>query len=139
VSQTKLGSFVESWTNIGVGFTLNYFANLLIFPLFGFHISYGANFVMGLLYTVISLVRSYALRRAFNRAKFGNKPDDYAPPGYAPPGYAPPDYVMLGIKKPRFYSPNDEDNYGVLAVDALVSPQEIMRASMGVARPEVRQ
>ena len=49
-------------------------ANLLIFPLFGFHISLGANFVMGLIYTAISLVRSYVLRRWFNGLKFGNAP-----------------------------------------------------------------
>jgi hypothetical protein len=66
VTQTRLGSFYEACMNILIGFTINYFANLLIFPLFGFHISHGANFVMGLLYTAISLVRSYAIRRWFN-------------------------------------------------------------------------
>jgi hypothetical protein len=60
-------SFIEAWSNIGVGFLVNYCANLLIFPLFGMHISLAANFVMGLIYTAISLVRSYALRRVFNR------------------------------------------------------------------------
>ena len=64
--QSRLHSWLEAGANIVVGFTINYFANLLIFPLFGFHISLGANFVMGLIYTVISLVRSYALRRWFN-------------------------------------------------------------------------
>lgn len=59
-------SFVESWANIVVGFTINYVANLLIFPLFGMHISLAANFLMGLIYTAISLVRSYVLRRSFN-------------------------------------------------------------------------
>lgn len=72
--QTKLGSFAESWANIAVGFSVNYFANLCIFPLFGFHISLQANFMMGCIYTAISLVRSYILRRWFNGLKFGNKP-----------------------------------------------------------------
>ncbi len=66
MTQTRLGSFYEACINIVIGFTINYFANLLIFPLFGFDISYTANFVMGALYTVISLVRSYAIRRWFN-------------------------------------------------------------------------
>jgi hypothetical protein len=70
--QTKLGSFVEAWANIAVGFTINYCANLLIFPLFGMHISPGANFLMGLIYTGISLVRSYIIRRWFNGLKFGS-------------------------------------------------------------------
>lgn len=72
MAQTKLGSITEAWANIAVGFTINYCANLLIFPLFGMHISPGDNFLLGLIYTVISLVRSYVLRRWFNGLKFGN-------------------------------------------------------------------
>lgn len=70
--QTKKGSFAEAWANIAVGFSINYFANLAIFPLFGMHISALNNFWMGCIYTVISLVRSYILRRWFNGLKFGN-------------------------------------------------------------------
>lgn len=66
MNQTKLGSFYEACINVLIGFTINYFANLLIFPLFGFHISPGANFIMGMLYTVISVARSYFIRRYFN-------------------------------------------------------------------------
>lgn len=72
MSQTKRGSIAEAWANIAVGFTINYFANLLIFPLFEMHISPGKNFLMGCIYTIISLVRSYILRRWFNGLKFGN-------------------------------------------------------------------
>ena len=64
--QSRRHSLLEAWANIIVGFSINYVANLLIFPLFGFHISLEANFIMGLIYTVISLVRSYVLRRWFN-------------------------------------------------------------------------
>jgi hypothetical protein len=72
--QTKLGSIAEAWANIAVGFTINYTANLLILPLFGFHgLTAGKNFVIGMIYTVISLVRSYVLRRWFNGLKFGNR------------------------------------------------------------------
>jgi hypothetical protein len=76
MAQTKLGSVAEAWANIAVGFTINYCANLVIFPLFGMHISPGNNFLLGCIYTVISLVRSYVLRRWFNGLKFGhdNKP-----------------------------------------------------------------
>ena len=66
MKQTKVGSLVESLMNVAIGFSINYCANLLIFPLFGFHISPGANFIMGLIYTVISVVRSYVIRRWFN-------------------------------------------------------------------------
>jgi len=36
MAQTKLGSIAEAWANIAVGFTINYCANLVILPLFGF-------------------------------------------------------------------------------------------------------
>ena len=73
MAQTKLGSFVEAWANIVVGFSINWCANLLILPLYGFKISGGQAFSIGLIFTVISLVRSYVLRRWFNGLKFGNR------------------------------------------------------------------
>ncbi len=77
MSQTKLGSIAEAWANIAVGFAVNFTANMLILPLFGFAtLTFRTNFEIGLLYTLISLVRSYVLRRWFNGLKFGhdNKP-----------------------------------------------------------------
>lgn len=74
MSQTKVGSLVEAWANIAIGFSINFAANLLILPLFGFHsLTVGKNFVIGLLYTVISLARSYVLRRWFNGLRWGNR------------------------------------------------------------------
>lgn len=69
--QTKLGSLVESFANIAVGFSINFVANWLIFPLFGVHMSLTQNFKPGCIYTLISLARSYVLRRWFNGLKFG--------------------------------------------------------------------
>ena len=66
MSQTKTGSFIEAWINVGIGFSINYVANLLIFPLFNMHISLTDNLLMGAIYTVISVARSYAIRRWFN-------------------------------------------------------------------------
>jgi hypothetical protein len=66
MTQTRLGSFIEAIINIVIGFGINFTANMFIFLLFGFHITPGANFVLGMIYTVISVVRSYAVRRWFN-------------------------------------------------------------------------
>lgn len=66
MSQTRLGSFIEAWINVAIGFGINFIANLCIFPLFGFHITLSENLVLGLLYTLISVVRSYCIRRWFN-------------------------------------------------------------------------
>lgn len=66
VGQTRRGSLLESLVNIVVGYSINFVANLLIFPLFGWHISTRENLTLGVIYTGISLVRSYGLRRLFN-------------------------------------------------------------------------
>lgn len=66
MKQTKLGSLIEAVMNTCIGFAINFIANLLIFPLFDMHISLGDNFLMGLIYTAISVIRSYAVRRWFN-------------------------------------------------------------------------
>lgn len=66
MTQSRLGSLYEALINVVIGFTINYIANLLVFPLFGFHITLSDNLLMGLIYTVISIARSYAIRRWFN-------------------------------------------------------------------------
>lgn len=65
--QTRIHSWLEAWANIAIGFTINFTANLVIFPLFNFHISLKANFLLGCIYTGISLIRQYFVRRYFNR------------------------------------------------------------------------
>lgn len=66
VSQSRKGSLTEALINVAIGFSINYCANLLVFPLFGMHISMTDNVLLGAIYTVISIVRSYVIRRWFN-------------------------------------------------------------------------
>jgi hypothetical protein len=67
MNQTRLGSLIEAFVNVLIGFTINYIANLLIFPMYGFHISLMDNLTMGFIYTGISIARSYVIRRWFNQ------------------------------------------------------------------------
>lgn len=66
MNQTRLGSLIEAIINVVIGFTINFTANMLIFPLFGFHITARDNLLLGMIYTVISVARSYCVRRWFN-------------------------------------------------------------------------
>jgi len=66
MNQTKLGSLYEALINIVIGWVINFTANMTIFPLFGWEISVEQNIWLGTIYTVISLVRSYVIRRWFN-------------------------------------------------------------------------
>lgn len=74
--QSKLGSFVEAWANIVVGFAINWSANMLVFPMFGFDITASQAFWVGVIFTGISLVRSYILRRYFNGLKFNRNKEN---------------------------------------------------------------
>ena len=66
MTQTRLGSLIEAFINVAIGFVINMIANMLILPLIGFQISMGQNLFIGVLYTVISVARSYVVRRWFN-------------------------------------------------------------------------
>lgn len=52
--------------NVVIGFGVNWLANLLVLPLFGFNVSPADAFGIGLIFTAISIARSYVLRRLFN-------------------------------------------------------------------------
>lgn len=67
MAQTRARSFAEAWINIAIGYTVNMLANFAIFPLMGWKITLAENLTIGVFYTVISLVRSYAIRRWMNR------------------------------------------------------------------------
>ncbi len=64
--QSRLSSFIEAVINIIIGFAINFTANALVFPLFGWQISVADNLLLGAVYTLISLIRSYSIRRWFN-------------------------------------------------------------------------
>lgn len=69
--QSKKMSLVESLTNVAIGYSINCTAQALIFPHFGLHCSIRQNLSIGLIFTVISIARSYCLRRLFTRGKIG--------------------------------------------------------------------
>jgi hypothetical protein len=69
VKQSRLMSAVESATNVAVGFGVAVATQALVFPLFGIHASMGQHFAIGALFTVVSVIRSYALRRFFEAVR----------------------------------------------------------------------
>lgn len=68
--QTRTQSAIESVANVLVGYTVSICAGWLIYPLFGLQVSVSSNLAISAWFTVISLVRSYVLRRYFNGLKF---------------------------------------------------------------------
>lgn len=64
--QTKTQSLIESVVNVLIGYTVALLSQLLIFPMFDIHVTFTDNLLIGLWFTVISIIRSYTIRRWFN-------------------------------------------------------------------------
>jgi len=65
MKQTRLMSLVESLANVIVGYGVAVVTQLLIFPIFGLHTTLAENLTIGAIFTVVSIGRSFALRRVF--------------------------------------------------------------------------
>jgi hypothetical protein len=65
--QSRLQSFIESVANVSIGFLVALASQLVIFPVFDIKVSLSENLAIGAFFTVISIVRSYVVRRIFNR------------------------------------------------------------------------
>ena len=66
MSQSRRMSAAEAVANVAVGYGVAIATQMTVFPLFGLAATLGDNLAIGAIFTVVSLVRSYALRRVFN-------------------------------------------------------------------------
>lgn len=64
--QTRLSSFIEQLVNVGIGFCIALTAQLLIYPSIGITISVETHVEITLMFTGISIIRGYIIRRWFN-------------------------------------------------------------------------
>jgi hypothetical protein len=58
-------SLIEAIANVAVGFGVAVTTQVLLFPVFGLEASSSENLAIGCIFTVVSVARSYALRRLF--------------------------------------------------------------------------
>ena len=65
MTQSRRMSLIEAASNVMVGYALAVATQILVFPWFGLQPSFGENLAIGAVFTILSLVRSYALRRLF--------------------------------------------------------------------------
>ncbi|EME71013.1 hypothetical protein H261_05489 [Paramagnetospirillum caucaseum] len=65
--QSRRMSLTEAITNVVIGYILAVATQVAVFPLFGIRIAISDDLLIGLMFLVVSLVRSYVLRRAFER------------------------------------------------------------------------
>ena len=69
MTQSRGMSLIEAATNVAVGYVLAVATQIIVFPWFSLHPSLGENLALGGIFVGISLLRSYALRRLFERRR----------------------------------------------------------------------
>lgn len=65
--QSRREAIIEVWIGICIGFGLNWTMNWLLLPLVGAKFTGWQNFMLGWIYTSISVLRGYTIRRWADR------------------------------------------------------------------------
>ena len=65
--QSKKQSLIETLTSVFVGWLIGVILNLTILPLFDYNITVVDSLWVSLIFTAISVIRGYLIRRYFNR------------------------------------------------------------------------
>ncbi len=66
MNQTKLESLAEVLINVAIGWGIAFITQLIVFPLFGIHVPLSSQFWISVIFTIVSIIRGYVIRRWFN-------------------------------------------------------------------------
>ena len=65
--QSRLASLIESLTNVAIGMVVSFFGQIVVSHWYNLPLNVTQNMQIVLFFTVLSVLRSYVLRRVFNR------------------------------------------------------------------------
>ena len=65
MKQSRRWSLFEAITSTAIGYVIAVLTQIATFPLFGLATTLGENLAMGGIFTAVSIVRGYAIRRVF--------------------------------------------------------------------------
>lgn len=71
--QSRGMSFVEAISNTAVGFLVAVLANEIVLPAHGYEVTLADSVSIAVVFTAISVFRSYVVRRVFNGFGFGTQ------------------------------------------------------------------
>lgn len=66
MNQSRMESLVEALVNVLIGFGVGFTSQVVIFHSFGYTVTMWENLQMTLWFTLVSIARSYCIRRWFN-------------------------------------------------------------------------
>ncbi len=64
--QSKKQSLIETLTSVFVGWFIGVILNMLVLPLFDYDVSLTDGVLISIIFTAVSVIRSYTIRRFFN-------------------------------------------------------------------------
>ena len=65
--QSRLASFIEALTNVAIGMVVSFFGQIMVSHWYNLPLNLAQNVQIVLFFTVLSVVRSYCIRRWYNR------------------------------------------------------------------------
>ena len=65
--QSRLASFFEALTNVGIGMVVSFFGQIVVSHWYDLPLNLAQNMQIVLFFTVLSVARSYCIRRWYNR------------------------------------------------------------------------
>ena len=77
MKQTRVMSLVEAVANVVVGYGVAVTTQMLVLPVFGLQTTLAQNLKLGLIFTVVSIARSFALRRVFETIRSASRSVDH--------------------------------------------------------------
>lgn len=88
MKQSRAMSLVESIANVAIGYGVAVLSQMLVFPLFGISASLRDNLLIGLVFTAISIARSFMLRRIFEAIRVSRQHSNSVTDGRSHPRVA---------------------------------------------------
>jgi hypothetical protein len=70
--QSRRMSLIEALSNVAIGYGVAVLTQIAVFPSFDLQVSLSDNLLIGALFTLVSVARSYAVRRMFERMRSWN-------------------------------------------------------------------
>jgi hypothetical protein len=69
VRQSRRMSMVEAAANVVIGYGIAVATQVMVFPIFGIHITLADDLRIGFVFAVVSLIRGFMLRRVFEQLR----------------------------------------------------------------------
>lgn len=67
--QSKRQSLIETVTSTMIGLAVSFLTQIIVFPMYNLEVNFNQNLQITAIFTVVSILRGYFVRRLFNKKK----------------------------------------------------------------------